>query len=169
MGADLGLTSLAAIQEEAARLLAPRAGTSRSTAWTGTGRPQLIGDLTLFSYPLLVDEGRLVEGAAELKEALEEEAFAELHPDDADKRGLADGDRASVRTGRGEATLPVLRVPSNRAGRVFVPFNQPGLAANTLLSGRRVRRRPSASEPADAERSGRRARRAVARAVGTEA
>ena len=113
----------------------PRRAVARATAWTGTGRPQLIGDLTLFSYPLLVDEGRMVDGAAELKEALEEEAFAELHPDDADKRGLADGDRVFVRTDRGEATLPVRVVDTIAPGCVFVPFNQPGLATNTLLGG----------------------------------
>ena len=39
----------------------------------------------LFTYPLLVDEGRLSEGADELKAALEDEAFVELHPADADR------------------------------------------------------------------------------------
>jgi NADH-quinone oxidoreductase subunit G len=149
MGADLGLTSLAAVREEAARLLAPREIAPRATAWTGTGRPQLLGDLTLFSYPLLIDEGRMSEGAAELKEALEDEAFAELHPDDADKRGLADGDRVVVRTERGEAALPVRVVPTIAPGCVFVPFNQPGLAANTLLDGGFVE--PVVVEPAREE------------------
>jgi NADH-quinone oxidoreductase subunit G len=149
MGADLGLTSLAAVRDEAARLLAPREIAPRATAWTGTGRPQLLGDLTLFSYPLLIDEGRMSEGAAELKEALEDEAFAELHPDDADKRGLADGDRVVVRTERGEATLPVRVVPTIAPGCVFVPFNQPGLAANTLLDGGFVE--PVVVEPAREE------------------
>jgi predicted molibdopterin-dependent oxidoreductase YjgC len=40
-----------------------------------------------------------------------------------------------VRTPAGEAELPA-RVTSDVArGAVFVPFNQPGFAANTLLSG----------------------------------
>ena len=68
-------------------------------------------------------------------EALEEPAFAELHPDDAEKRGVSDGDEVRVRTERGEAVLPVRVVDSIAPGCVFVPFNQPGLAANTLLDG----------------------------------
>jgi NADH-quinone oxidoreductase subunit G len=136
MGIDLGFASLEAIRAEAAGFLAPRpGGAPRSTAWTGTGRPQHVGELTLFSYPLLVDEGRLVEGAAELKAALESEPFAELHPDDADKRGVVDGARVRVRTARGEAVLPARVTRDVAPGALFVPFNQPGFAANTLLDG----------------------------------
>ena len=105
------------------------------TAWTGTGRTTRLGDLTLLSYPLLVDEGRLSAGADELKRALGEEAFVEVHPEDADKHGLADGARATVRTDAGEAELPVRVTEHIAQGAVFVPFNQPGLAANRLLAG----------------------------------
>ena len=49
--------------------------------------------------------------------------------------GLADGLGVRLRTAAGEAVVP-LRVTEHIApGTVFVPFNQPGLAANTLLSG----------------------------------
>ena len=51
--------------------------------------------LVLFTYPLLVDEGRLSERADELKAALEDEAFVELHPADAAAIGVADGARAT--------------------------------------------------------------------------
>jgi predicted molibdopterin-dependent oxidoreductase YjgC len=93
-------------------------------------------DLTLFTYPLLVDEGRLSERADELKEALGEPAFAELHPEEAEKRHLADGAVVRLRTDAGEAVVPLRVTPTVAPGSVFVPFNQPGLAANTLLSGR---------------------------------
>jgi NADH-quinone oxidoreductase subunit G len=133
MGGDLGFRSLDELREEAAELLATREVPLRSTAWTGTGRPQLAGELTAFTYPLLIDEGRMVDGSAELKAALEEEAFAEMHPTDAEKHALHDGDRIRVRTETAEAELP-LRVTTDVAqGAVFVPFNQPGLSANTLL------------------------------------
>ncbi|MGH2635451.1 MAG: NADH-quinone oxidoreductase subunit G [Actinomycetota bacterium] len=135
MGGDLGFETLEGLRGESARLLGPRDVPARSTAWTGTGRPQLLGDLTLFSYPLLVDEGRLSQEAVELKAALEEEAFAELHPEDAEKRGVADGDRVRVKTEGGEAQLPARVTAEVAAGSVFVPFNQPGLAANRLLAG----------------------------------
>jgi assimilatory nitrate reductase catalytic subunit len=82
-----------------------------------------------------VDEGRLSEGADELKAALGQDAFVELHPEDADKRGLADGGRAIVTTDAGEAILDVRITGDIAPGAVFVPFNQPGLAANELLGG----------------------------------
>jgi predicted molibdopterin-dependent oxidoreductase YjgC len=41
-----------------------------------------------------------------------------------------------VKTDAGEAVLPVRVTEGVAQGCVFVPFNQPGLAANTLLSGR---------------------------------
>jgi hypothetical protein len=40
-----------------------------------------------------------------------------------------------VRTDRGEAELPVRVTAQIARGCVFVPFNNPGLRANTLLSG----------------------------------
>jgi predicted molibdopterin-dependent oxidoreductase YjgC len=121
-------------------------------AWTGTGAPQLLGELTLFSYPLLVDQGRLSRGADELGAALEDEARAELHPDDAEKRGVTDGGRVRVTTAAGTAELPVRVTAEIAPGAVFVPFNQPGLAANALLAGGFVE--PASVEPAgDAESS----------------
>jgi anaerobic selenocysteine-containing dehydrogenase len=133
MGGDLGFETLEELREESARLLGPGEQGVRADAWTGTGPPQLLGDLTLFTYPLLIDEGRLSQDAVELKAALQDAAVAELHPDDAEKRGVADGDRVLVRTAAGRAELPVRVTRDVAAGAVFVPFNQPGLAASTLL------------------------------------
>ena len=135
MGRDLGFETFEAVREEAAALLEPRTVPARATAWTGTGRPQLLGDLTLFTYPLLVDEGRLSEEAVELKAALGQEPFVEVHPDDAEKHGVADGGRAVVRTKAGEAELAVRVTEHVAAGTLFVPFNQAGFAANALLDG----------------------------------
>ena len=135
MGRPLGFGTVEELRAEAEALLAPRTIDARSTAWTGTGRPTRLGELTLVSYPLLVDEGRLSEGADELKAALGEEAFVEVHPEDAEKHGLADGGRATVRTDAGEAELPVRVTEHVAQNALFVPFNQPGLAANRLLAG----------------------------------
>ncbi|HSJ49710.1 MAG TPA: NADH-quinone oxidoreductase subunit G [Actinomycetota bacterium] len=134
MGGDLGFDTIEELREEATPLLEPRPALVRTDAWTGTGRPQLLGDLTMFSYPLLVDDGRLSQGADELKAALSPEPFAEVHPEDAEKRGIVDGGRIRVRTGLGDAEVPVRVTPAVAAGSVFVPFNQPGLAANRLLA-----------------------------------
>jgi NADH-quinone oxidoreductase subunit G len=136
MGGDLGFDTLEELQVEMGPLLAPRTVAHRPDAWVGSGAPQWMDDLTLFTYPLLVDEGRLSERADELKEALGEPAFAELHPEDAEARHLADGDLVRLRTDAGEAVVPLRVTPAVAPGSMFVPFNQPGLAANALLSGR---------------------------------
>jgi anaerobic selenocysteine-containing dehydrogenase len=134
-GADLGFASIEALRREMGGLLGPRdlapaAGSTRR-------EPAPEGDaLVLFTYPLLVDQGRLSVDADELKMALEEPAFVEVHHEDADRLGLADGARARLRTEAGEAELPVRVTPGVAPGTAFVPWNQPGLRANTLLSGR---------------------------------
>jgi len=66
---------------------------------------------------------------------LGEEPFVEIHADDAVARGLADGVRAIVRTSAGESSSPFVSPSTSHAGTVFVPFNQPGFAANTILAG----------------------------------
>jgi NADH-quinone oxidoreductase subunit G len=136
MGGDLGFDTLDELHEEMGRLLAPHESERVAMAFTDPVRPEReAGTFSLFTYPLLVDEGRLSERADELKEALEDEAFVEVHPDDAGPLGLADGARAVVRTDAGEAELPVRVTEYVAVGSVFVPFNNPGLRANMLLSG----------------------------------
>ncbi len=136
MGRDLGFDGLDGIRAEAEPLLAPRPVSVRPSAWGAAGPPQWLEDRVLFTYPLLVDEGRLLEGAAELKAALEEEPFAEIHPEDAGGLGLADGGWVRLRTAAGEAVVRARVGETVAAGAVFVPFNQPGLPVAELLGGR---------------------------------
>jgi NADH-quinone oxidoreductase subunit G len=153
LGADLGFRSLDALHGEMGQLVAPRPGLSRLLdglrpsaglpRQPGPSRPtrQRVGAegpgaLTLFTYPLLVDDGTQSVDADELKQALGEEPFLEVHPADAERLGLEDGGKARVKTEAGEAELPV-RVSAGLArGTAFVPFNQPGFRVNELLSGR---------------------------------
>ncbi len=137
MGADLGFGTLDELREEMGALLAPREAGAGAASRVPTPIAPTEG-LRLFTYPLLVDEGRLSEGADELKRALGEVAFVEVHPDDALAAGLTDGAVAVVTTPAGSVQLPVRVTDHIARGGVFVPFNQPGLAANTLLSGRFV-------------------------------
>jgi len=142
-GGDLGFETLDELHEEMGRILA-----SSATEAMAHEAPETVGpsaptpadvpaarSLHLFTYPLLVDEGRLSERADELKAALEEPAFVEVHPSDAEAAGLVDGRRVTVRTAAGVAELDARVTHDIAVGAVFVPFNQPGLAANTLLSG----------------------------------
>jgi anaerobic selenocysteine-containing dehydrogenase len=85
---------------------------------------------------LLVDEGRLSVDADELKAALEEDPFLEVHPEDGERLGLEDGGRARIRTEAGEAELEVRVSEGIVAGAAFVPWNQPGLRASTLFRDR---------------------------------
>ena len=138
MGSDLGFDTLDELHEEMGRLLAPRDGSEVPAAGIVdvAPRPTVGGDgVVLFTYPLLVDEGRLSVGADELKAALEEPAFVEVAPATAERHGLVDGDIVRVRTASGSAELPVRVTEHIVDGTAFVPFNQPGLAASTLLSG----------------------------------
>jgi NADH-quinone oxidoreductase subunit G len=144
LGADMGFHSLDALHEEMASLLAGEgaaevaATPARSPTARVAGAPDdqaRDGELVLFSYPLLVDEGQLSVGADALKEALEEEPFVEVHPADAERLGLVDGAAARVRTEAGQAELPVRITESIARGAVFVPYNQRGFAANSILSG----------------------------------
>jgi NADH-quinone oxidoreductase subunit G len=144
-GGDLGFESLDELHEEMGELLAAH---SVPEVAGGAEAPEAFpqGDgLLLFTYPLLVDDGRLSERADELKAALVDEPFAEVHPDDAAEAGLTDGAPVTVTTDAGAATLPARVTDSVATGSVFVPFNQPGFAVNTLLSGRMVARATIAS------------------------
>jgi sulfite reductase (NADPH) flavoprotein alpha-component len=61
-------------------------------------------------------------------------AFVELHPDDAARLGLADGDSAEVDFGEDRtARLPVRVAATVAPGCAFVPANQPDLALRALL------------------------------------
>src|SRR3989441_4589461 len=134
-GADMGFHSIVDLHEEMARLLQPVAesdAVSSSTLVAPDERPD--GDhLILFSYPLLVDEGKLSAGADLLREALEEQPFVEVHPADAQRLGISDGQAVRLKTSAGQAELPARVTDGIAQGCAFVPWNQPGLAANTLL------------------------------------
>ena len=128
----------------------PGAGRAEASGVAGPATPAGTrdGELLLFSYPLLVDEGRLTAGAEALKEALEEQPFVEVHPADAEQFGLADGAAARIRTAAGQAELPVRITEGIARGAVFVPYNQPGFAASTILSGGLIT--PASVEPVGA-------------------
>jgi NADH-quinone oxidoreductase subunit G len=138
-GGDLGFETLDELHDEMGRLIAPRGEAEPGLPPVTDDGASLVqageGRLHLFTYPLLVDEGRLSERADELKAALEEGPFVEIHPTDAAERGLEDGASAVVRTAAGEAELPVRTTERIARGVAFVPYNQPGFAANGLLAG----------------------------------
>ena len=145
LGRDMGFRTIADIQRESAELLRDARIVGRVPIGPIPGGPDGAGttappdgSLTLFSYPLLVDEGRQLEGADLLEAALGEPAFVEVHPDDAARLALVDGGFARLATRAGEATLPVRVTDAVAMATCFVPWNNPGLAANTLFAGTRT-------------------------------
>jgi assimilatory nitrate reductase catalytic subunit len=62
-------------------------------------------------------------------------AFVELHPDLAERYGIADGDDIRVTSRRGTATAPARVTETIRADTVFMPFHWGGAGrANTLTN-----------------------------------
>ncbi|MEU5846751.1 molybdopterin oxidoreductase family protein [Saccharopolyspora shandongensis] len=95
------------------------------------------------AFPLTATTGRVLaqyqSGAqtrrvAELNEA-SAEAFVEIHPDTADRAGLAEGALARVTSPRGSALARVRIVATMRTDTVFLPFHFPGPWRANLLTG----------------------------------
>ena len=144
-GGDLGFETLDELRDEMGRLLAPRELGGSGFALPGSSVPVVPeGNLILFSYPLLVDEGRLSERAEELKAVLQDEAFVEVHPQDAaafglTRRGPRDGPH---RGGRGGAARPRQPRTSRRAPR-SCPSISRGSQRTPFFRARSRRPRPS--------------------------
>ncbi|HKE98005.1 MAG TPA: NADH-quinone oxidoreductase subunit G [Actinomycetes bacterium] len=164
LGSDLGLATAARVAEEAARLRARPAGlvppplpaadgggqappaapaepAAPEPAARADGQPGAEADggdpggaaLALVSYPLLLDGASMLRRAVDLERATVA-AFAEVHPDEAGRLGLADGSTVELDFGENRAVRLPLRVAATTApGCVFVPANQPDLALGAMI------------------------------------
>jgi anaerobic selenocysteine-containing dehydrogenase len=130
----------------------PLGGTERLYAdWrfpTATGRAQLrcvtpkpISERPRGWFPLLLNTGRTVEhwhtrtktGRVEILDRLAPEAWVEVHPDDARRLHLHDGEMVRISSERGAIDRIRVRVTRTvRAGEVFVPFHFDEACANRL-------------------------------------
>ena len=61
----------------------------------------------------------------------------DLHPDDADRLGIADGDSLRIVSHWGEAQLPARRDTRVKQGEVFATFHTPAAHVNRLLGPHR--------------------------------
>ncbi|HVY44731.1 MAG TPA: molybdopterin-dependent oxidoreductase, partial [Minicystis sp.] len=92
------------------------------------------------AFPFVLNTGRLLEhwhtGTMTRRsyalDALAPEAFVEVHPDDAARLGVGDGDAVVVTSRRGTIELPVKRSTHVAPGSVFIPFHFREAAANVL-------------------------------------
>ena len=99
-------------------------------------------EITDAEYPLTLTTGRrlqhyhsgsMTHRVAGLETLLPEERM-EIHPDDAARVGLADGDLARVRSRRGEVTARVRLTDRIKPGVVFLTFHFPATAVNLLTN-----------------------------------
>ena len=77
------------------------------------------------------NSGALTRRSGTLVRLTDEEALR-IHPDDADARGIADGDRVQVANDRGAVTAPADVTPSVRPGTVFLTFHRAEVLVNSL-------------------------------------
>ena len=82
-------------------------------------------------YPLVLNTGRLQHqwhtmtktGKVDKLNKLNPGPFVEIHPDDADALGIADGEQVEIASRRGRAVLPAVVTDRVRPGNCFVPFH----------------------------------------------
>jgi formate dehydrogenase major subunit len=99
-------------------------------------------EVTDAEYPMILTTGRrlqhyhsgsMTHRVAGLETLLPEELM-EIHPDDAARVGLADGDRARVSSRRGDVTARVRITDRIKPGVVFLTFHFPETAVNLLTN-----------------------------------
>jgi formate dehydrogenase major subunit len=93
-------------------------------------------------YPFVLATGRLLEHwhtgsmtrRTKVLDALEPEAFVEMHPDDAARMGLVEGERVRVTSRRGKITTQLRLADAVLPGNLFLAFHFREAAANLLTS-----------------------------------
>lgn len=101
-------------------------------------------ELPCDEYPLLLTTGRLAHqwhtmtktGRVAKLNKLNPGSFAQLHPDDAQALGIADGDRIEVASRRGSVQVPAVVTTDISPGLCFVPMHWggDGLAINAVTN-----------------------------------
>jgi formate dehydrogenase major subunit len=113
-------------------------GRARFVPAEHTGADELPDD----EYPFILVTGRVLEhwhtGVMTRRsfalDALEPEAFVEIHPEDCRKLGVQAGTYVTVRSRRGAITTRVRESNATQPGSVFIPFHFREAAANVLTT-----------------------------------
>jgi NADH-quinone oxidoreductase subunit G len=103
----------------------------------GAGRAGTValdaGEFVLVTGRHIYDEGSMISRSAVLR-GLAKDPFIALNPEDAGRLGLSEGSSAVIEGGGVTATLPVV-IDDVAEGSVYVPYDQRGFHANTVMSG----------------------------------
>jgi NADH-quinone oxidoreductase subunit G len=87
----------------------------------------------LYAGRFIYDAGSMIRRSKALFN-LARKPFVDMNGEDATDLGVAEGDEVVIRGGGGEATLPV-RITDVAKGALFIPYDQDGLRANSLMEG----------------------------------
>jgi NADH-quinone oxidoreductase subunit G len=90
-------------------------------------------EFVLYTGRLIYDEGTMVSKTAVLR-GMAKRPFVELNPDDIDELDLTVGDEVVI-SANGNETRATLVAGDITRGAAFVPYDQPGLRTNALISG----------------------------------
>ena len=82
---------------------------------------------------LIYDEGHMVSKSVALRN-LQRKPFVEINDEDAKELNISDGDQVVLSANGTEATVSAV-ISDIVRGAVFVPYDQQGLRANTLMDG----------------------------------
>jgi formate dehydrogenase major subunit len=88
-------------------------------------------------FPLLLTTGRINVGAQTRRTAnvvWHEEDRLEIHPHDAEQRGIRDGDWVKLASRAGETTLRALITERVAPGVIYTTFHHPGTQANVVTT-----------------------------------
>jgi assimilatory nitrate reductase catalytic subunit len=151
--ADLGdadYDALAPVQWPRALGREPRRPFADGRFYTATGKARLVptaprapAERTSAEFPLVLNTGRIRDqwhtmmrtGTAARLTAHQPEPFVQLHPLDAQRFELANGDLAEVRSARGRALVRVEITDSVEPGQVFMPMHWSAQHANLAAVG----------------------------------
>jgi NADH-quinone oxidoreductase subunit G len=103
---------------------------------SGTPPPPLktqVKEFLLLTGRQIYDEGAMVGKSVALRN-LQKKPFVEMNDEDVKELGLADGEDVTLEGAGTRVTLRLV-VGDIARGAVFVPYDQKGLRANTLMSG----------------------------------
>jgi predicted molibdopterin-dependent oxidoreductase YjgC len=99
-------------------------------------------EITDAEYPLILTTGRVLAqyhtrtmtGKSEGINKLAGKSFVEIHPDDAAKFDICDGDMVTVSSRRGQVTVPAKVTDDIKKGVIFMPFHYADGPANMLTN-----------------------------------
>jgi NADH-quinone oxidoreductase subunit G len=108
------------------------AGAAKPDAAGSADAPKPDGGLALYTGRLIYDEGAMVSRSTFLRH-LAKRPYAELNDIDAKEREIADGDDV-ILTANGTSVTVRAVIGDIARGAIFVPYDQPGLHANRLMT-----------------------------------